>query len=117
MTEDSYEGKPVDPDELMQSSFGIYRGAGDAAVSIVLEFEKELAPFVSERTWHKSQRVIAKSGGRARMELDVALTPDLVQWVLGFGAMVTVMEPASLQEKVIEAAAAVVKKYRLAKAA
>lgn len=66
---------------------------------------------MKERRWHTSQRVINKSDGTIELSLEVGITPDLVQWVLGFGSSVEVLEPSILKEKLQKAAESVVKKY------
>lgn len=71
-----------------------------------------MAPFVKERRWHPSQRVVSKGDGTIIMSLEVAVTPELVQWVLGFGAEAEVIEPRGLQEELMSAADAVGRMYR-----
>jgi len=44
--------------------------------------------------------VISKEGGWIEVELEVAQTPELIQWVLGFGCQALVIEPASLADAV-----------------
>jgi predicted DNA-binding transcriptional regulator YafY len=115
LTDKAYDGERVDPERFFGSSFGIFRGA--EAESVVLEVEPLLAGFLRERRWHESQRVVAKEGGRIELHLEVAVTPDLVQWVLGFGGAVTVAAPPKLRSKVLEEAKAVVGKYASTKGA
>jgi predicted DNA-binding transcriptional regulator YafY len=55
--------------------------------------------------------VVNKADGSILLSLDVALTPELVQWVLGFGAFVRVVQPAALAEKISESAAQIVALY------
>jgi predicted DNA-binding transcriptional regulator YafY len=43
--------------------------------------------------------------------LEVGLTPELLQWVLGFGSHVTVLEPKSLQLELVEEARKLITKY------
>jgi predicted DNA-binding transcriptional regulator YafY len=62
------------------------------------------AAWVKDRTWHASQRTTPQTGGRLRMTLRVAATPELVGWILGFGGGVRVLGPAELQEAVRTAA-------------
>ncbi|MGZ3689800.1 MAG: helix-turn-helix transcriptional regulator [Bdellovibrionota bacterium] len=109
MEEAAYDGEPVDPEQFFTGSFGIFRG--ETPVAVKLEFAREIAPYVRERTWHRSQRVVAKGDGTIVFQLDVAVTPELVNWVMGFGAGVRVTEPAELREKVIAAAEGVLRNY------
>lgn len=95
MLDEPYNGTKTDPEEHFKDSFGVYRG--EAAVDVELHFKRELSSFVKERSWHASQRVIAKGDGTATVQLHVALTPELTQWILGFGSMVTVTNPPQLK--------------------
>ncbi len=47
-----------------------------------------------------------------RSYIDVGLTPDLVQWILGFGSKVEVIEPSALRDELQQAAEAVFKLYQ-----
>lgn len=102
MHDDSYETEPVDPDRFFGSSFGVYHGG--APQSIKIEFSPAIASFVKERRWHPSQRVVAKDGSYTEFCLDVAVTPELVQWVLGFGSNARVLEPQTLAIQIADEA-------------
>jgi predicted DNA-binding transcriptional regulator YafY len=69
-------------------------------VAVELLFDKATAAWVKDRTWHASQRTTPQPGGRLRMTLRVAATPELVGWILGFGGGVSVLGPAELQNAV-----------------
>jgi len=84
---------------------------------VCIEFGGKIAAFVSERRWHPSQRVVSKEHGRLLVELEVALTPELVQWVLGFGSHAKVLTPTKLATQVLEEAEGTAARYRLTKAA
>ncbi len=110
MTEQEYAKDPVDPEEFFGNSFGVFRGA--VPVVVKLKVQSPLATYLKERQWHSSQRVVTNQDGSIEMTFDVALTPDLEQWILGFGAKVEVVEPAELRRKVADAARGVVGLYR-----
>jgi len=59
---------------------------------------------VKDRTWHPSQQTVPDKGGRLRMTLTVAATPELVGWLLGFGGGVTILRPQELKAAVRTAA-------------
>jgi predicted DNA-binding transcriptional regulator YafY len=102
LLDEPYEGQRTDPETYFSKSFGIYRG--DNLVSVVIRFSPEIAPFASERRWHKSQRLVTRPTGEVDISLEVSLTPDLLQWVLGFGAGAKVIQPLKLAELVREEA-------------
>ncbi len=113
MLDAKYEGDIADPDTYFGSAFGIYRS--DQPVTVKLMFTSVVAPFVKERRWHDSQRVVAREHGQIEMNLEVGLTPELVQWVLGFGANVRVLEPEALRHRIKSAAEDVVAQYATSK--
>ncbi|MGK5088739.1 WYL domain-containing transcriptional regulator [Bdellovibrionota bacterium FG-2] len=104
-----YEGKQVDPEAFFETAFGVF--CGEKPEHIVLEFNSPIAASVRERRWHPSQRTIPLDHGRVRLTLDVAITPDLIHWILGFGEHVTVLGPTGLIHELIGSAQAILDLY------
>jgi predicted DNA-binding transcriptional regulator YafY len=96
-------------DDYFKDAFGIYRGEAEA-VSLV--FEKKAALWVRERKWHQSQRITPLRGGKIQLDLRVAMTPELMQWVMGFGAQVEVITPVRLRRMVENEAWKVAGRYQ-----
>jgi hypothetical protein len=69
---------------------------------VVLRFDAEIAPFVRERTYHRSQRLQNRKDGALDVHLDVCDDAWLRSWILGFGHLVTVLAPASLADGVAD---------------
>ena len=90
-----------DVQDYFKGAFGVYRGKAE---EITLVFEKEAARWVKGRKWHASQEIQILKGGKIRMNLRTAVTPELLQWVLGFGPKVLVEQPAHLARMVRNAA-------------
>jgi predicted DNA-binding transcriptional regulator YafY len=78
-------------------------------------FTSVASPFVKERRWHDSQRVVARERGQIELNMEVGLTPELVQWVLGLGANVRVLEPEALRHRIKSGAEDVVAQYATSK--
>jgi predicted DNA-binding transcriptional regulator YafY len=72
-------------------------------VTVELLFDKATSAWAKDRTWHPSQETVVK-GGRLRLTLKVAATPELVGWILSFGGEVTIVRPPELREAVQAAA-------------
>ena len=83
------------PNDLFQGSMGVFWGPPE---HIVVEFEARIAPHVRGRVWHESQVVRELGDGRLSVSLDVSNDWALRSWLLGFGAAVRVISPASLAE-------------------
>jgi predicted DNA-binding transcriptional regulator YafY len=82
-----------DPRALVAPAFGI---TGGEPQPIVAWFSREAAPYVRERRWHASQAVDLLPDGDIRLRMSVAVTAELREWLLGFGAQVRVESPPDL---------------------
>lgn len=109
MLDEVYEGEEVDPNNYFDSSLGIYH-SGDP-VTVVIKVSPPLSSFVRERRWHSTQKVVAKENGCIELHLEVGITPELVQWILGFGSAAKVIMPEELKVKVRDAAKATLEAY------
>lgn len=107
MTEQVYTGTKVIPETYFASAISIFRGQPER---IELIFHPP-AEHIRERRWHASQVTLPYEDGSIHMTLDVAVTQELVQWILGFGAGVEIVSPKSLTKQIIEAAKAVIEQY------
>lgn len=92
--------KPFDIDTHLQNSIGIY--GAEAAERIHLRFTAQVAPLIRERCWHRTQQIEHLDDGAADFIMDVAVTPELERWVLGWGADVEVLAPISLRQAIAE---------------
>ena len=96
--DETFEPRPL-PLEPFGDSLGVNTGKPE---KIVLEFDKETAPFVREREWHKSQEITDLAHGRIRLSLNVCNDYALRAWILGFGADARVVSPPALVQDIIE---------------
>lgn len=109
MMDEPYTAPAVEPEKLFSSSFGIFRGGAPEKVRIAVN--ARIAAFIRERRWHPSQTVITRERGALELQIEVAVTPELVQWILGFGGNLEVLEPVSLRKRILAEAEAVVGVY------
>jgi len=96
MLDEHYDEPLLAAKEYFKYCFGVYRAAEPE--KIVLRFSPQIAGFVRERQWHHSQLNKILPNGELVVEFFVGVTPELTQWVLGFGSRVYVESPASLKE-------------------
>lgn len=82
-----------DPEKHIAHAFGITSG-DPAMISAV--FDREIAWLIRERKWHSSQKLENLADGRVRARYKMAITQELVTWLLGFGGSVEVEEPPAL---------------------
>jgi predicted DNA-binding transcriptional regulator YafY len=71
--------------------------------SVVLHCSPLQARYVASQPVHASQRLEALPDGRTALHLRVLLTYELVEWILGAGPAVEVVEPPALRDRVRDA--------------
>lgn len=95
--------------KMLEGSFAVFEGGN--AKQVKIRFRGVAARLVAERSWHPTQK-IARRGARTELSMRVGLSPDLVQWILGWGADAEVISPPDLRGRVSRAAAALSALYR-----
>ena len=105
-----YKGKIQTPEDFFEGALSVFKGG--EVESVTIEFEQECAQYVRERKWHPSQRVTNLSGGRIRVNFDIAATPEFYSFILGFGASAKVISPMGLAGKIMDRAQETVELYR-----
>jgi len=89
-----------------------FRVMADGNVTRVrIRFDKEVAAYVCERTWHESQEIITFSNGKVDLIIKVEGLDEVRSWILGFGYHAKVISPASLAIEVREELARTLKLY------
>jgi predicted DNA-binding transcriptional regulator YafY len=87
------------PSDVFGGSMGVFWAPPEA---IDLEFDARVAPYVRGRMWHESQDIEDLPDGRIRLRMHVSNDWALRSWVLGFGAAVRVIRPATLADVVLD---------------
>jgi predicted DNA-binding transcriptional regulator YafY len=91
-----------DLDTYMGAAWGLMRGEAGEPVDVVLRFGPEAGRWVAEEYWHPSQQAEEQPDGSVLFRLQVAVTPEFVNWLLYYGSRVEVLEPPGLRERVAE---------------
>ncbi len=86
---------------LLEKSFGVFEA--EAAEEVRLRLDPLASRLVGERQWHSSQELLRTAEG-VELRLRVGLSAELERWILGWGAHVEVVYPASLRAAVRDAA-------------
>lgn len=95
-------------DEYFKDAFGVFRGKPER---VELIFDKPASKWVRERRWHSSQELASLPGDQIKLRFRVAVTPELIQWVLGFGSQVEVIQPENLRKTIQKEAWKLMKQY------
>ena len=74
-------------------------------------FKPEIAGYIREKTWHASQRLTPRAEGSLEFEVAVAVTAELKNWIMGWGAAAIVLRPQSLADSIRAEAGAMVDHY------
>ncbi|MEX1028040.1 MAG: WYL domain-containing protein [Candidatus Paceibacterota bacterium] len=104
-----------DADQHLVSAMGIF--TGQQTHRIMIRFAPRAARPLSETRWHPSQQLEQQPDGSTIATYEVAITPELIGWVLSIGRDATVIEPPELVERVQVELEATLDHYRQPKAA
>jgi len=85
-------------DQYLSDSFGVYKG--DESYDIRVRFNKTVAPFIKEKTWHPTQRIKDFDNGAIELHLRLSHLSDIQRWILGWGSNATVLSPKELVDSV-----------------
>jgi len=97
-----------DPVLYLGSAWGVLRGESGPPEDVVLRFSAQAARWVRGELWHASQVTEELPGEELLMQFHCGVTHELVRWVLGYGAEVSVELPDQLRNTVVEEAKRVV---------
>jgi predicted DNA-binding transcriptional regulator YafY len=69
-------------------------------VRVKVRFHKSLGRYLLERRWHPSQKNKKLKDGSLELTFEVAGTKEIKTWIMGFGSLAKVIEPASLVKEI-----------------
>jgi len=100
LTKESFE-MPEDfsLEEFTAPSFGVFHGP---LTKVKIWFSPDVAGYVKEKVWHRSQEIHDEKDGSIVFEAEVAGTDEIRFWVMGWGSHAEVLEPAILRERVVQ---------------
>lgn len=87
--------KSYRPDELEDSAFGVH--GGKTREKFVLRFSSEVAPYIREKTWHRTERHRALADGRLELRFECSPSYEVTSWVASWRQHVEVVAPESLR--------------------
>ena len=98
--------------KMLAGSFAAFQAERTEHVKI--RFDAFAARLVSERQWHKSQKMRPADGGGMELTMRVGIAPDLENWVLSWGDHAEVMEPLELRRRISATIRNMAKRYQVA---
>jgi predicted DNA-binding transcriptional regulator YafY len=99
-----------DLEEEIRDLFGVTSGE---PVTVKIRFRGKASFLVAERPYHHSQKLAPGTDAEWNLELtlQVAHTPELERWILGYDKDALVIEPAALREAIANKGAMIAANY------
>ena len=93
----TFKPRKFDVELELQDLMGITSGK---PVDIKVQFRRKASYLVAERPWHRSQKLAPGPDPEWNLELTmhVAITPELIKWLMGYDEDFRVIEPTRLKE-------------------
>lgn len=102
----------VNAEDYFRDVIGVTVFSNQPIETIELEFSTTLSPYVRTKPLHHSQQILQQDEeGRLRIQLQVAINPELLSLLLSYGSEVKVLCPAALAMQIRDTATAVCQQY------
>ncbi len=85
--------------------------AGEENIKLLLKFKDDAARYITEYESSKADLLYYDENGFLMFEKDTTMTPEIVKWILSFGAKVEVIEPMDLRLEIIGHAKGIINNY------
>ena len=76
-----------------------------------MRFSREVAPYITERTWAPNQTITENEDASVLLEMETLGWLDVKRWVLSYGAQAEVLEPAVMRQEVAQELAQAAGRY------
>jgi predicted DNA-binding transcriptional regulator YafY len=83
-----------DPSQYLDQIF--QHEVGDGAVEVSIEFNPATAPYIRERQWHPSQKLVEHADESLTLLMTVSGLNDIKRWVLSYGKGAKALSPPKL---------------------
>ncbi len=108
-TDEHFSPPPsLDIEDLMAASFGVFTGD---PVTVRVKFSAEVAGYIQEKIWHRSQRLRPQTNGAVILECDVSGTQEIKHWIMQWGKEAEVLAPERLRHEMRSETKAMAARY------
>jgi predicted DNA-binding transcriptional regulator YafY len=83
-------------EDFEASAFGIFTGTQPADYRV--RFTKAVAPYIRERVWHPSQKLVDRRDGGVELSFRCAESYEVLAWIASWRDQGELLEPARLRE-------------------
>ena len=109
LTDESFTMPPgFSLESYLRHSFGMFT---EELFRVKVRFHKSLTRYLLERRWHPSQKNKKLKDGSLELVFEVAGTKEVKTWIMGFGSLAKVLEPASLVKEMKDDLGRALKSY------
>ncbi|MDE6578365.1 MAG: WYL domain-containing protein [Muribaculaceae bacterium] len=92
-----------DPEHFFDDTIGVTKQISDKARRVVIKIDRQQAPYVESKPFHKSQKVEQRfRDGSIQISLKVVINNELERLILGYGGHAEVIAPPEFRNRVAE---------------
>lgn len=92
-----------DPEHFFDDTIGVTKTIRDRARRVVIKIDRQQAPYVESKPFHKSQKVEQRfRDGSIQLSLKVVINNELERLILGYGGHAEVIAPPEFRARVAE---------------
>ena len=92
-----------DPERFFDDTIGVTKGIHDKARRVVIKIDRQQAPYVEAKPFHKSQKVEQRfRDGSIQLSLKMVINNELERLILGYGGQAEVIAPPEFQARIAE---------------
>lgn len=101
-----------DPEHFFDDTIGVTKQICDKARRVVIRIDRQQAPYVESKPFHKSQKVEQRfHDGSIQLSLKVVINNELERLILGYGGHAEVIAPPEFRSRIAESVRIAAKKY------
>lgn len=105
-----------DPEHYYDDTIGVTRLLSDKPRRVVIKIDRQQAPYVESKPFHKSQKVEQRfRDGSIQISLKVVINNELERLILGYGGHAEVIAPPEFRNRVAESVRIAVSHYNNSK--
>lgn len=105
-----------DPEHFFDDTIGVTKGIHDKARRVVIKIDRQQAPYVESKPFHKSQKVEQRfRDGSIQLSLKVVINNELERLILGYGGHAEVIAPPEFRARIAESVSIAASHYNRAK--
>lgn len=105
-----------DPEHFFDDTIGVTKSISDKARRVVVKIDRQQAPYVESKPFHKSQKVEQRfRDGSIQLSLKVVINNELERLILGYGGHAEVIAPPEFRARIAESVLKAAERYQLPK--